>query len=289
MNKSGKYAFSSLLYLGYITFSTTVHTIVFGLTAGFQYYFFNLSGLIMFTNWSKSQKLMGAIIQGVLFISLFFYSINSTPLIELNYSLTIFFHTLNVILNILGVSNSANYYINIATKSYGSVMNLAMKDYLTNLMNRTSFDEFMDDMFVSRKMNRGNLGILLLDIDHFKNINDTCGHLCGDELLKQFASVLMENIRDGDFAARYGGEEFVIIARIDDEKSLIDFSERIRQHVEKSEFGCSDNYMRISVSIGALFISKDSSIDKNMAIEMTDQLLYQAKSNGRNQVVSKSV
>ncbi len=285
LNHLRRYGLSSLIYIGYISAVSVVEVLIFSLDAGFQYFFFSLVALITFTNWRPWQKLTGVLLETALFITVFFLDYGKTPPMQLSYELTCFFHTLNVLLNTAGIANSTHYYISIATKAYKQVSNLAMRDYLTGLMNRTSFDDFILHTFKTRKNTSQSLALLILDIDHFKMVNDTCGHLCGDEILRQLASILTKNIRAGDYAARYGGEEFIIIAKLEKPEQLQNFAERLRQEVETTKFQFGDGEKHITVSIGALFISPQAVTDQYQALNQADKLLYRAKAEGRNRVV----
>lgn len=285
LNHQNRYGTSALLFIGYITFLTAIEVFVFGLIGGFQYFFFNMTGLIMFSSWSPRQKLAGVLTEATLFICIFFLVLNRDPVTILSGGMTLFFHTLNVLLNLSGIANSANYYIRVATRARQGLSNLAMRDYLTGLMNRTAFDGHISGLLGSGTQGRGPLGILLLDIDHFKKVNDTYGHLCGDEMLRQFSAILSRNIRPGDYAARYGGEEFVVLAPMEDPTRLRAFAERLRRDVESMEFSYLEDRLRFTVSIGALFIQDTDNTDHRQALDLADRLLYRAKAKGRNRVV----
>lgn|GEM_PF-744137 len=284
LNRRQRYGLGSLFFISLISGMSVVEVLQFGLTPGFQYYFFNMAGLIMFTNWKPWQKWLGVLLETVMFIFVFFMAFNQTPPVQMSQGMTGFFHTLNVVLNIAGVTNSASYYIMIATNAHRQVSNLAMKDYLTGLMNRTSFDDFMAELASNLQTQGHGLAILMLDLDHFKKINDTCGHLCGDELLRQFAAILKQSIRSGDLAARYGGEEFAVVAQIDDPAQARDLAERLRRDVEEMAFLFGGQARKVTVSIGALFIPSQADIQQHEALDRADKLLYQAKAEGRNQV-----
>ncbi len=284
LNYQHRYKLSSLVFIGYVTMVATVEIILFGFTSGYQYYFLNMTVLIMFTSWKHWQKLLGAVIEGSIFILLFFILYEKDAVIQLNHNILFFIHTFNVVANIAGVGNSSNYYISIATRNHRKILSLAMKDYLTNLMNRTSFDNYLTETFQLRSFQKQALAILFLDIDFFKRINDTYGHLCGDEILRQFADILAKNVREHDFVARYGGEEFVIIAPMERPEQLEQLSERLRQEVEANSFQFGAQEMRITVSIGAVYIDQSASIDQHQAIDRADKLLYLAKTEGRNRV-----
>lgn len=285
LNHHKHYGLAAFIFIGYISIIAAIQGILFGLNSGFQYFFFNMAGLIMYSSWRNGQKLIGLIAEFILFNILFFTAYHQDPVIILEDHMMYFFHTVNVILNLIGVSNSAYYFIGIATKSHNRVLHLAMRDYLTNLMNRTSFDTYITETFKNRVKNRQNVAIMLLDIDHFKNVNDTWGHLCGDEILRQFAGILMTHVRSGDLVARYGGEEFVIIAMMENPQQLKQLAERLRKEVEDQIFTFGSEKIRITTSIGAVYIPPSVPLDHFQAIDLADKRLYQAKTEGRNRVI----
>ena len=285
LNRRQRYGLSALLYFVVFNITLSVEITLFGFHAGFQYLFFNYVGLMMFTSWKPWQKLMGVLMETGLFLVLFFLNYDQVPPIQLGFAATAFFHTLNILMNVAGVANSANYFIRIAKRAHRRIHDLATKDYLTNLMNRTSFDSITAEMFGSQKTNSSPLGVLLLDIDHFKRVNDTCGHLCGDELLRQFASILSSSVRSKDYVARYGGEEFVILVAIEKIVELEEFAERLRNRIENHVFVFKDDKRQITASIGALYLPPAANIEWVQALNRADEMLYQAKEQGRNRVV----
>ena len=133
------------------------------------------------------------------------------------------------------------------------------------------------------------LSILLLDIDHFKNVNDTYGHYIGDLVLKSLGHLLLKNVREMDIVARYGGEEIAIIAPHTSVLTAADLAERLRQVVETSVIVPADEQedrqaVTISVSIGVAGLDRQI-VDIQSLIERTDKALYEAKQKGRNRVV----
>lgn len=285
LNRHNRYGTASLLFISTISLISLGEVVLFGLDAGFHYYIFNMAGLIIFTNWKPWLKLTGVLLEAMLLILMFIVLYGKEPAISLNMGMILFFHIINVILNIAGIANAANYYITIANRAHHRVRDLASMDYLTSLMNRTSFDNYALSTFRERRKPGQNLGVLLLDIDHFKRVNDSWGHLCGDELLRQFGALLARNIRSGDYAARYGGEEFVIITLVENQAKLWDFAERLRIATETMVFSCDNGNHQITVSIGALYVPHNEEISHTRAIELADRLLYRAKEEGRNRVI----
>ena len=125
-----------------------------------------------------------------------------------------------------------------------------------------------------------HFGILILDIDHFKKVNDTLGHDEGDKVLKQTAQLLSRLTYSNDTLIRWGGEEFIVVALAVDEQRLIQLCEKLRKHIEQENYG---NSGKMTVSIGAtLFKDKDN---QDTLISRADKALYKAKENGRNQTV----
>ncbi|MEA5017526.1 MAG: GGDEF domain-containing protein [Erysipelotrichaceae bacterium] len=289
LTKRQHYSLASVVYISFIVFSSSIQLIVFGILAGYQYFFFNLAALVVFTSWQKRFKLMALLLISLVFIALFFWFYNNEPLIALSDSNLILLHTINAVLNIAGVSNSAIFYVDIATKANMRLSQLAMRDYLTNVMNRTSFDSFITEKLTEQKNKTTALVVMFLDIDHFKDINDNYGHLCGDELLKQFAHLIMSSIDKNASVARYGGEEFVIVAEVLDYTQMVEIAEQLRRKVEANIFGKDEKERRITVSIGSVFIPSFANVDVSDVLDQTDKLLYQAKAAGRNSVIAAEI
>lgn len=158
----------------------------------------------------------------------------------------------------------------------------AMLDPMTECFNRRILDDLLNRE-VSRAQRYGmNLSVVMLDVDHFKAINDTCGHQAGDFVLRELSKILKSALRKSDYLIRYGGEEFVIILpEILIENTLL-VSERIRQAIADHNFSFSGQVLRITSSFGISSFSNDKTADD--MIREADSMLYCSKKNGRNRV-----
>ena len=152
-----------------------------------------------------------------------------------------------------------------------------LRDSLTKLYNRNGFLEKTKDLF--NELQHDQVYLVMCDIDNFKDINDTWGHVVGDKILCEIADLLKSNIRQGDIAGRFGGEEFIILLQSADEESSFALLERLRKKIEDHLF---INHIRITASFGAARIDADSKLMS--ALEIADKRLYNAKNNGRNRV-----
>ena len=163
---------------------------------------------------------------------------------------------------------------------------LSNTDSLTNLNNRRYFFNTLErDFNVSSRYNKP-LSLIMLDIDHFKSVNDKYGHQQGDQVLVDISQILMKGSRSCDFVARFGGEEFIIYYPETGLKGAEEIAERLRKKVENYPFGTPKGSIKITASIGVTTLSE--SITKlHDFIELADQALYQAKSAGRNRVCIK--
>lgn len=161
---------------------------------------------------------------------------------------------------------------------------LATIDSLTQVLNRRSLLEKLDEAVGRAQRYQHSLSVAFCDLDHFKSINDTHGHAMGDEALKQFASVVMESLRESDFVGRIGGEEFALVFPYSDSNEASRTVERLRHAIEKTTVNIDDNVIQFTVSIGISELQgkKDSSVD---LLRRADAALYQAKDSGRNRVV----
>jgi diguanylate cyclase (GGDEF)-like protein len=160
---------------------------------------------------------------------------------------------------------------------------LSKIDSLTGLWNRGYLEEMMTTEFKRSKRFEHELTLLILDLDHFKNINDAHGHLGGDEVLREMAKRIKSAVRDTDFIGRYGGEEFVIILS---ETSLHDgriVAEKLRTAISDKPVLLDDIEIPVTTSIGVSDL-RPLDLNRQQIVERADQALYQSKHNGRNQV-----
>ena len=159
---------------------------------------------------------------------------------------------------------------------------LATTDNLTNLYNRRKLDELLrNEIFRSERFEHV-FGFSILDIDYFKNVNDTYGHQIGDKVLIEIANILKSNLRKTDFVGRFGGEEFVIICPESNIENINELMERFRLIIEKYDFG---KVTHQTASFGITIFKKDDTIDS--IIKRADEALYEAKNSGRNKVCIK--
>ena len=129
------------------------------------------------------------------------------------------------------------------------------------------------------------LGLLMLDIDHFKSVNDTYGHQAGDRILKSIAAIIKTILREGDILVRYGGEEFLAILPAAASEDLELIGERIRRSVEESAHPYESQTIRVTISIGGAAFPNQNVEKESTLLQLADDSLYKAKETGRNRVV----
>ena len=155
-------------------------------------------------------------------------------------------------------------------------------DPLTQVANRHFFDFQITKRLEEAKLFSNTFGILMMDIDHFKNVNDTYGHLVGDEILKIVAYTLSSNVAKTDLVSRWGGEEFIAIVDVLNNDDLMKIAERLRLLVAASGYQFDEEKtIQVTISIGGTLVTKTDTI--KTAIARADKNLYYAKQNGRNQ------
>jgi two-component system cell cycle response regulator len=160
---------------------------------------------------------------------------------------------------------------------------LANSDSLTGLYNRQAILDKLCELINRAKRYQEDFSLSMLDIDHFKKVNDRYGHLTGDDVLEKIATLIRRNIRNTDVAGRYGGEEFIILLPLADLSSALVVAERIGSVIESAEMKDSGgNVFAITVSLG--LSSWEPGEDAHSLIFRTDEALYKAKENGRNRV-----
>lgn len=165
---------------------------------------------------------------------------------------------------------------------------LSMRDDLTGLYNRRFFIEHLSVEIETAHRYQRPLSLLMLDVDYFKNINDTYGHLTGDQCLVHFALILTDSSRQSDVVARYGGEEFAICLPHTDYEAALALAERLRSNIENTPFAQGDLSVSLTASIGVAELSRLNNSELNQIdalITAADNAMYQAKNGGRNRVV----
>ncbi len=189
--------------------------------------------------------------------------------------------------------DSASVYVAIvrdvteAVRAREQLFGLATSDALTGMRNRRYFLEGAEAEFSRAKRHSRNLSLLLIDVDHFKEINDTHGHAAGDAALKSLARVCRRSMREVDIVGRIGGEEFAIAMPEAELASARAAAERLRRQIAEEELSFDGKAIRITISVGVSAAEpRDMSIEQIM--RRADQALYQAKGGGRNRVVVAS-
>lgn len=167
---------------------------------------------------------------------------------------------------------------------YAKLERAATTDDLTGLANRRSFQEVLEKEVARAGRYGHSLSLLMLDIDHFKEVNDSYGHTVGDEVLRRLGKVLRTDLRNIDLPARYGGEEFAVIMPHTPKPYAGSVAERLRMNVEESNLFHTDRLRTVTVSIGVAAYPVDAT-DVDSLIDAADNALYQAKREGRNRVV----
>lgn len=162
---------------------------------------------------------------------------------------------------------------------------LYILDQLTGVYNRRKIDEVLEEQIQSLNYQEQNrFSIILIDIDHFKDVNDTYGHLVGDSVLKEFANILQENIRGVDFLGRWGGEEFIIVCIETNSDGAVSLAKKLQTKINEFKFSTVGAK---TASFGVASIEFDMTVDN--VIESADKALYEAKKQGRDRVICAEV
>jgi len=231
------------------------------------FWIFSVSGLRLW------QAIISAIITSaiILYVTYFFFSLS-----EENFLMHCFWMSASFSFGLLGAYLLEKSYKEVFS-THEQLTQLAVTDKLTGLYNRNKLDELLKDELNRNKYFQHRFGLAIMDIDHFKNINDTYGHQIGDTVLIEIGKLIQEEIRSTDKVIRWGGEEFIIIYLETDKQEVIRLVEQLRQKIEQHIFSKS---IMLTVSLGLTLCSNE---DSNASIiKRADIALYIAKNNGRN-------
>lgn len=160
----------------------------------------------------------------------------------------------------------------------------ASRDGLTGIYNHALLIQLFEKEIKKQAISGGDVSFVMLDIDHFKKINDSYGHTIGDAVLMELAMILSTSIRDCDYVGRYGGEEFSIILTKMNSDDTYEWCEMLRKKIQNHKFYAGDLLIQVTVSMGFYCKSAKDTIGSYDMIKTSDEALYKAKQNGRNKV-----
>jgi len=170
-------------------------------------------------------------------------------------------------------------------ESRQEIKDLAAHDSLTGLWNRSSILEFLEDELDKSRRERSSIGVIMIDVDHFKKINDTFGHAVGDQVLARIANCLKVNIRRYNKIGRYGGDEMVVVLPDCQSNHLEKIAERLRVSVARQRFKTERGILKVTISCGGATSESFHHTTLRQLLQASDKALYEAKAKGRNLVV----
>jgi len=174
---------------------------------------------------------------------------------------------------------------NIESAYHEAIHNMAIQDGMTGIHNKRFFTEFLDRELAVASRYGHPLTLVMFDVDHFKKVNDTHGHLAGDAVLKDLAGRIKPRIRREDLFARYGGEEFACVLPSTALPGGIVFADHLRQIIEEKPCAFEDKQISFTISLGVTTLHRENGVDGAGLIKRADDNLYAAKRGGRNRVV----
>ncbi|MDV6340540.1 diguanylate cyclase [Nitrosomonas sp. Is35] len=157
-------------------------------------------------------------------------------------------------------------------------------DALTGLLNRPAIFDILHKQILRAKRGGFGIAVIMIDIDHFKNINDTCGHPAGDAVLCEIANRLTQSARSHEYIGRYGGEEFLAIISPFSQEGAVKAAERFRKAIASEEINTNQTLIPVTISLGVAIATGEESLDEHLLLQRADDALYQAKHKGRNRV-----
>ncbi|TWI54972.1 diguanylate cyclase (GGDEF)-like protein [Pseudomonas duriflava] len=281
--KTKRFRLVSLILAWEIILHSLLATLIMGWSSGFYYYLFCIIPLALY-NYTISISWRAAFCVGTLIV-LAAGKLMAPQLVNqvgLNADQLELFAFANLIIAavILIYIAALTAFSSLAMQS--DLFNLANTDGLTKLYNRGRLHTEAQRLYASQRYKP--LALIMLDVDHFKTINDTYGHDVGDAVLQKVSTVLIESVRSTDVASRWGGEEFLILLRNADLGIVRNIAERIRQRIEAAEYEGENGPIKVTATLAFCEIGQNEALQD--AIQRTDKALYVGKKSGRNRAVA---
>lgn len=258
--------------------------VVVGWDSGFHYYLIIAIPIILAASaagWLVKLAGSGLVCAAYLVLDLHYRT--TLPLHFLDNATLHHLHTFNLTTTLFALGGLTVLYVKLIHEAEQRLHELATTDTLTQLMNRRCVLDALDREQARRIRKPGPMALILVDIDHFKRLNDTWGHHMGDWALANVARILKEGVREMDFVARWGGEEFLIVLPLADVDAAWPVAERLRMSIAQLRFPSPDHPLRVTATLGLTAFGVDEAAD--VVIQRADAALYQGKNEGRDRVV----
>ncbi len=286
LNFHGHGRAASLLWVLEVAYHAGYSIIAFGWDYGFDYYFLGLTVFVFFSQWHIAVRAGITLLLGTTAALLYWYSGMYAPLTAIEHTPFNVFHLINICVNIAALGYAAMYYGKLADKTEDELRFKATHDRLTGVLNRGAVLDCLRNEMVRAVRSSDQIGIIMCDIDHFKQINDRYGHVAGDRVLHDVAQQIQSSLRPYDMVGRYGGEEFLILLPGCDMQRAYRTANRlvfqVRSHV--TEYNGEDITVTISTGVTSFIAAVYNEIDEVDIVQLADNALYLAKRNGRNRV-----
>lgn len=272
---------ASLLYISTMSLHGTFLITQLGVNSGFDFFLFNLAGLIMFTDWKPYWRVLGVLSEILLMILA--YAIIGQQGIQfiLTDAQSFSFLIVNTTINIAGIANSVAYFRNLVDQNTSRLIDLSITDPLTQAYNRGYFDVKLAEELTRIERHASPLSIITFDIDLFKQVNDKYGHPVGDQVLKQLVSISTGTVRNTDLLFRIGGEEFVLMLPDTSGSGAFIVARKIQRALRHNVHPIAGTF---TASFGIAQFRRGET--KESFYERADHNLYAAKRGGRDLIIS---
>jgi diguanylate cyclase (GGDEF)-like protein len=285
LNRKAFLRLSTLVFLAYMCFLITMSIIVFGWGSGLFLYYITMTEIIFFSPWRLWQKVCSQSLFALAAIATGCYAMTHPPVVHLSSAWQMAIYIINIVVNSSGLAYSTYYYLRVAEEADRKLKYHATHDFLTGIFNRNEITTIMEKECARALRHGGTLSVIICDIDHFKRVNDTYGHIEGDRVIREAAGIMLSCLRNSDYLGRFGGEEFIILlpgirAR---DASLI--AERIRATIEHARIMTAKGVVSITMSMGIASSEHLRKPNADQILNAADEALYTAKHDGRNRAM----
>ncbi|HOO72266.1 MAG TPA: GGDEF domain-containing protein [Spirochaetota bacterium] len=282
MIRRGAMKLSYFLFVSAVTVHTTVSIIFFGAGSFLPLYYITLLGLTFFSPWSLLRKMIAGLVFVGLAVGLTGYSVFYPPISEITKIQFLFWSCGNITVNSFGLAYGIYYFSFIVDAAEEKLRYQAEHDLLTGVLNRSAIIKVLVSTMV--RSQNSSVAAIMGDIDHFKRINDTYGHLVGDEVLKIVTGLIGDSLREGDALGRFGGEEFIIVLPGCTLAPALRVAERVRTLLCSTPVKSSAGEITVTMSLGVAVMQNGQEGNVEALLLRADQALYSAKEKGRNRV-----